>query len=46
VLNRVPKNAGNDYAYYNKNYAYYSDRKPRPDAAAPASAPPEQITYK
>lgn len=27
VLNRVPKNAGADYSYYSKNYAYYGAKK-------------------
>ena len=51
VLNRVPKNAGDDYAYYNKNYAYYSGRKsrPAPDSEPPApaasAAPRDQITF-
>ncbi|OAM89290.1 polysaccharide biosynthesis tyrosine autokinase [Termitidicoccus mucosus] len=29
VLNRVPKNAGDDYGYYTNNYAYYSSRDVR-----------------
>ncbi|MDF9826649.1 succinoglycan biosynthesis transport protein ExoP [Ereboglobus sp. PH5-10] len=29
VLNRVPKNAGADYAYYSKNYAYYGSKSAR-----------------
>jgi capsular exopolysaccharide synthesis family protein len=49
VLNRVPKNAGNDYAYYNKNYAYYSGRKSRPppetETPALSAAMRDQITF-
>jgi capsular exopolysaccharide synthesis family protein len=41
VLNRVPKNAGADYAYYSKNYAYYGMKKR--DRAAPPSA--EKIAF-
>ncbi|HTQ29779.1 MAG TPA: polysaccharide biosynthesis tyrosine autokinase [Opitutaceae bacterium] len=41
ILNQVPSNAGDDYGYYTKNYAYYRDQggpeeKPKP-AAAPAT---------
>jgi len=51
ILNRVPKNAGNDYAYYNKNYAYYSGRKskprpaPEPETPAAPDATREQIDF-
>jgi hypothetical protein len=38
VLNRVPKNAGADYAYYNKNYAYYGSRRAREKTAAGKTA--------
>ncbi len=41
VLNRVPKNAGADYSYYSKNYAYYGAKK-RDRAGEPAD---EKIAF-
>ncbi|MDR1010146.1 MAG: polysaccharide biosynthesis tyrosine autokinase [Opitutaceae bacterium] len=38
VLNRVPKNAGSDYAYYGKNYAHYGLKRGREKTAAGKTA--------
>jgi capsular exopolysaccharide synthesis family protein len=42
ILNQVPDNAGDDYGYYTKNYAYYSrheerEEKPRKASTAPGT---------
>ncbi|HTB81191.1 MAG TPA: polysaccharide biosynthesis tyrosine autokinase [Opitutaceae bacterium] len=45
ILNQVPDNAGDDYGYYTKNYAYYSDRREqdeKPKSAA-AARPGEKL---
>jgi len=45
VLNQVPPGAGDDYAYYTQNYAYYGEhgerkeRRPRPSAPAGGRTP-------
>jgi len=36
ILNQVPANAGDDYGYYTKNYAYYRDRGERDEKTGPA----------
>jgi capsular exopolysaccharide synthesis family protein len=46
VLNQVPPGAGDDYAYYTQNYAYYGEhgerkeRRPRPSAPAAGGRTP------
>ena len=51
VLSQVPRNTGDDYSYYTKNYAYYSGgehRRHRRSSSASAAAPAgaERITLR
>ncbi|HZP61226.1 MAG TPA: polysaccharide biosynthesis tyrosine autokinase [Opitutaceae bacterium] len=39
ILNQVPGNAGDDYSYYTKNYAYYRDQGGPEEKSRPAVAP-------
>jgi hypothetical protein len=46
VLSRVPQGTGDDYGYYTKNYAYYSDRGHRKRSDGKSATPrtgPERL---
>ncbi|HEU5081540.1 MAG TPA: polysaccharide biosynthesis tyrosine autokinase [Opitutaceae bacterium] len=41
VLNRVPSNSSEDYGYYTRNYAYYSNRSEKPRRSRRSKTAPD-----